>query len=276
MVDKQSTFMALPQDITDPMQLRRFLDKLIQQVDISYGNRGNNAFVVPADVADRLKYLETTIAKLAEKSDNFSMIDGSRNYTKIVSYGGDVYFTPNSYQIPDIKFVESKYQPLQVSIVDLTKEGLTYSTLDGSRQYTGIVGYNAVMDFTSGSNEIVSVKYIEDTYSKLDGSSDYTGIVSYNAAETFTSGSNQIVSVKYTEDTYEPKFTKNTAFNKDFGTASGTVTEGGTTTDNPIQDAIANLTQTISDPPTQAEVKAIQDKVNDILGALRSADIISN
>ena len=30
--------------------------------------------------------------------------------------------------------------------------------------------------------------------------------------------------------------------------------------------AVATLTQTIGDPPTQAEVQAIQDKVNEIVG----------
>ncbi len=35
-------------------------------------------------------------------------------------------------------------------------------------------------------------------------------------------------------------------------------------------EAVADLTQTISNPPTQAEVQAIQDKVNELLSNLRS------
>ena len=35
-------------------------------------------------------------------------------------------------------------------------------------------------------------------------------------------------------------------------------------------EAVADLTQTISNPPTQAEVQAIQDKLNELLGNLRS------
>ena len=34
--------------------------------------------------------------------------------------------------------------------------------------------------------------------------------------------------------------------------------------------AVADLTQTISNPPTQAEVQAIQNKINELLQALRS------
>ena len=34
--------------------------------------------------------------------------------------------------------------------------------------------------------------------------------------------------------------------------------------------AVDDLTQTISNPPTQAEVQAIQDKVNELLASLRT------
>jgi len=47
-------------------------------------------------------------------------------------------------------------------------------------------------------------------------------------------------------------------------------------TDNPKQDFIDSLDQTISDPPTQEEVQAISDKVDEILVALRKSKIIYN
>lgn len=42
-----------------------------------------------------------------------------------------------------------------------------------------------------------------------------------------------------------------------------------------VQDAIASLDQTVTDPPTQAEVQAISDKVDEILVALRAAGVIA-
>lgn len=39
--------------------------------------------------------------------------------------------------------------------------------------------------------------------------------------------------------------------------------------------AAANLTQAITNPPTQAEVQAIQTKVNDLLTSLRNATVIA-
>lgn len=41
------------------------------------------------------------------------------------------------------------------------------------------------------------------------------------------------------------------------------------------QDAIADLDQTISDPPTQAQVQAISDKVDVILAAIRAGKVIA-
>lgn len=39
--------------------------------------------------------------------------------------------------------------------------------------------------------------------------------------------------------------------------------------------AIADLDQTIEDPPTQAEVQAISDKIDELLAALRGAGLIA-
>jgi hypothetical protein len=41
---------------------------------------------------------------------------------------------------------------------------------------------------------------------------------------------------------------------------------------NPRIEAVTDLNQTISDPPTQAEVQAISDKIDELLGKLRSAN----
>lgn len=40
--------------------------------------------------------------------------------------------------------------------------------------------------------------------------------------------------------------------------------------------AIADLNQTITDPPTQAEVQAISDKVDEILAALRASGKVAS
>lgn len=39
-------------------------------------------------------------------------------------------------------------------------------------------------------------------------------------------------------------------------------------------ESVADLDQTITDPPTQAEVQALSDKVDELLGALRNLGVI--
>ena len=177
-----STFIQVPQNIEEPQQMRRFLDKLVQQLDVAFGNRGDEAFVTTNGFLARVN----TVAEL---------------------------------------------------ISAIQDELLDYSKTDGTREFTAKVSYNSPKSFVSGSNELVDVNYVETNY--------------------------------------EPKITKNTAFNKDFGIIPGTVTEGGTTTNNPTQGALPDLNQTISNPPTQAEVQAISNKVDSILNALRASNIIS-
>lgn len=197
------SFIQLPSNVDDSIQLRRFLDKLVQQLDIAFGNRGDDAFV-----------------------------------------------TQNSF----ISGVNS----IQELVNAINKELLTYSKLDGSRDYTGKVSYDSTKSFTSGSNEIVDVAYVEGYSEPI-----FTKNTAFNKDFGTTSG------------TVKEGFTENTAFNKNFGTTSGTVTEGGTTTNNPKQASISPLNQTISNPPTQTEVQAISDKVDAILTALQSSNIIT-
>jgi len=40
-----STFIQIPMDVTNPLELRRFLDKLVEQLDVAFGNRGDGALV---------------------------------------------------------------------------------------------------------------------------------------------------------------------------------------------------------------------------------------
>lgn len=44
MANNQNTFIQLPMDVTNSLELRRFLDKLVQQLDVAFGNRGDSGF----------------------------------------------------------------------------------------------------------------------------------------------------------------------------------------------------------------------------------------
>ena len=178
-----STFIQVPPNVTDPATLKRFLEKLILQLDVAFGNRGTNAFVT------------------------------------------DSFLSGNLTSINDV-------------INAINQEALKYIKRDGTRNFTDKISYDTSYTFDDDRN---------------------------------------LVDKGYVDDTFEPIIaTKNTAFNKAFGTTADTVTEGGTTTNNPEQSAISSLAQTISATYVQSEVQAISSKVDAILVALRNSNIISN
>lgn len=46
--------------------------------------------------------------------------------------------------------------------------------------------------------------------------------------------------------------------------------------ERPRVEAVADLDQTISNPPTQAQVQAISDKIDELLAAFRTANILDS
>ena len=188
-----NTFISIPPNISDPVSLKRFLGLLVEKLDIAFGNRGTSPFA----------------------------------NTDVIS---------------------SEIKTINDLIVAINEAVLLYCKLDGSTDFTGIVSYDTNKVFTADTN-LIDKKYVD------------------TKATTLTN---------YVNDNFEPIIeTKGTAFNVDFGTTTGTVTEGGTTTNNPLQDPISSLNQTISSTYTQSEVQAISSKVDAILATLRLANIIT-
>lgn len=138
----------------------------------------------------------------------------------------------------------------------------------GSNEFATVGGVNSIQEL------IVEINKETATLVKLDGSREITGVLKYSG-DLPINEDKEIPHNKHLKDNYEPIIPiKNSAFNKNFGTTADTVTEGGTTTNNPRQADIANLGLTISNPPTQAQVQAVADKVDSILAALRNANIL--
>ena len=171
-----NTFIQVPNNIENSLTLKRFLSKLVLELDVAFGNRGNNSFTTNSSLSSVLTTLDTKIKSIEE-------------------------------------------------------DGLTYSKLDGSRELTGIQTYESSFVFTN-SNELITKLYVDD---EVQIAKDYTD--------------SEVLLLK---DYVDTNFTNNT-----------------------IQVAISDLALTISNPPTQAQVQAISNKVDSILVALRSSNIIS-
>ena len=82
-----SSFIAVPPDATEnPVALRRFLLRLIEQLDIAFGNRGSGAFNTSSDAA----IVQLLAVETANK--RYVHVDGSVDVTGILSYNTDKTF----------------------------------------------------------------------------------------------------------------------------------------------------------------------------------------
>jgi len=99
MENKKETFIQLPQDITDPSQLRMFLSRLVELLDIAFGNRGDNSLndrAVLQSNATTIDELRQDFNKLVQHIDTMSndyvKLDSS-NLSKVLKYKDDSNIT---------------------------------------------------------------------------------------------------------------------------------------------------------------------------------------
>ena len=92
------SFIAVPPNVsTDPVALRRFLLRLIEQLDVAFGNRGSSAFASANALGS------TRILLAGEAADKYVPLDGTKAATGILSYNEDKAFTD------DAELVAKKY-----------------------------------------------------------------------------------------------------------------------------------------------------------------------
>jgi hypothetical protein len=141
--------------------------------------------------------------------------DGTRNFSDKVNYAVHPTFTTDT-ELVDKKYVDDK-QHDHGGLAGLGDDDHSqYSLATGTRNYTGIVSYNAAKTFSSDA-QIVDKKYVDDTvitdhgglggltdddhsqYSLTNGNRAYTGKVSYSSHPSFILDT-EIVDKKYVDD----------------------------------------------------------------------------
>lgn len=82
MADNNSSFIALPSDVSDPVVLRRFLEKLVLELDRAFGNRGVQAFIATTETSpditnteDLKDYVDSSETELSVSSP-FGIVTG--------------------------------------------------------------------------------------------------------------------------------------------------------------------------------------------------------
>ena len=88
-----NTFIQVPNDITSPIILKRFLGKLILELDKAFGNRGQVSFASNTDLNKYLVSLNTQLEEVVTEGLTYTKLDGSRPNTGIQTYSDSFVFT---------------------------------------------------------------------------------------------------------------------------------------------------------------------------------------
>ncbi len=86
---RHSTFIAVPSDVTDSMVLKRFLDSLVQKIDIAFSKRGTEGFASSGELVSTASTIEGLRDDVNTASASYLKKDSSNleelHYTDIPS-----------------------------------------------------------------------------------------------------------------------------------------------------------------------------------------------
>ena len=100
-----NTLIQVPNDLTDPNVLNRFLHKLVIELDTAFSHRGTDGFATSSIVLTNAKTLEGAVDSINDLVNTFLLLDSS-NLTDTLIYKDTPTLTePNS--IPNKSYVDS-------------------------------------------------------------------------------------------------------------------------------------------------------------------------
>lgn len=138
-----STFIQIPNDVTDPLSLKRFLSKLVLQLDIAFSNRGSGGFADSSYIKSTATSIQEVVADINNLSNSFVLLDSS-NIKEPIQYPSDVV-TSNGNDLVTKDYVDSLYNPTN-SPADLPAS----ATLDEV-----IIGYNNLLSALKSSKILI-------------------------------------------------------------------------------------------------------------------------
>ena len=118
MADNRYTFIAVPDELTESLVLKRFLDKLVQQLDVAFNNRGKGGFIRENQLDQK-----ASLSELVDVVNNLPNIyvtrkdpimDSVAAYTKSIRS-----FSPNELINKKYMLAESTKNPTQPTISDV-------------------------------------------------------------------------------------------------------------------------------------------------------------
>jgi len=109
-----STFLQIPNDISDPVVLRRVLTSMVETIDTLKGNRGDDAAATESQLVSTASSIDELAKDLNSLDNNFLRKDGKNVATSPLSYDGKKNLS--GFNFADVRSVEDKMKLLEKTL----------------------------------------------------------------------------------------------------------------------------------------------------------------
>lgn len=128
------SFIQLPANVVEPIQLRRFLDKLVQELDVAFANRGSEGFASITNIQELISaFLE--LKEQVEAGDIIISVSSDTvlaNQTQIVLV--DATSSDKLITLPQASeaYTNERSKAVAITKVDTTSNKVVIQTTDGA------------------------------------------------------------------------------------------------------------------------------------------------
>ena len=136
------SFVAVPNNVTDVVTLKRFLQELVTKLNEVFGLSGKTKFLTEETFAK--KY--TKFQDLLKSLNQVAYLDKQNSFDEPISYKGDIWVTEN--QLPQLSTVKRLIQELKTILEQEIQDLKTYSESTYEKQD------NLMTDIDTNSNNI--------------------------------------------------------------------------------------------------------------------------
>lgn len=121
MAVKRNTFIVVPPDVTDSVQLHRFLSRLVEQLDVAFGNRADNPFTTLSSVTQISNELEQVTTKVVSLEEALNLLDIRVEQVEILSKDIDTRLSVAESEIQALENLQKQSTIADSSLTTITR-----------------------------------------------------------------------------------------------------------------------------------------------------------
>ena len=132
MAENRNSFIAIPLDLSDTNALRRFLARLIEQLDVAFGHRGTSPFLTSTDAIRQFTVITTNVS-----------LDASLNQIILVdtSAGPVIVTLPEAHVVPGYRYIIKK---IDTTANEVTVAASSIDLIDGETSWIIATPYDSM------------------------------------------------------------------------------------------------------------------------------------